>query len=279
MSVDKGAMEAWQKHVMACGECGSAKSTDGLCQTGKNFWRVPGSASMPVVEAVHAEVVRPAMHLVPSKGGTAPPPPHQQVDIAAFSQRVAERVVARTSSGHAIAIPKEKTSSLLDIQISKDVQLRMPERDIEVYSAMKTMIRKYMDLASMMGTHLMAMEQSKQFSRESGVTLNSRETAMVVAQAVRGAGALSANALYSEFSDMTILTMKLGDQIARFMAVDAETRVLMKEVRALGVEMQGEIERSSGGSLVLDETTPRIVRGMRMLAVSLQGEMERRLGT
>jgi hypothetical protein len=124
----------------------------------------------------------------------------------------------------------------------------------------------------------MAMEQSKQFSRESGVTLSSRETAMVVAQAVRGAGAQSADALYNEFSDMTIMTMKLGDQIARFMAVDAETRVLMKEVRALGVEMQGEIERSSSGMLSLDDTSPRIVRAMRMLAVSLQGEMERRLG-
>jgi hypothetical protein len=78
---------------------------------------------------------------------------------------------------------------------------------------------------------------------------------------------------------MTVMTMKLGDSIARFMAVDAETRIIMKEVRGLGVEMQGEIERSTGNALVIDETTPRIVRQMRMLAVTLQGEMERRLGT
>ncbi len=277
MSMDQSAMAAWQKHVMECGECGNAKSTDGLCQTGKNFWRVPGSVSMPVSEAPKVEVVKPAMHLVASKGAVDQQRP--QIDLSAFSQRVAERVVARTTSGHAVAIPKEKTSTLLDIQVSKDVLLRMPERDIEVYSAMKTMIKKYMDLAGMMGMHLMAMEQSRQFSRESGVTLNSRETSMVVAQAVRGAGGRPAQDLYNDFSDMTSMTMHLGDQIARFMAVDAETRVLMKEVRALGVDMQGEVERSSGGVLVFDETTPRIVRAMRMLAVSLQGEMERRLGT
>jgi len=277
--MEAGALESWQRHVMTCGECGNAKSTDSLCQMGKNFWRVPGSVSMPMggETVVEAAPVKPAMHLVPSKPMEAPPRP--QVDLSAFSKRVAERVVARTSTGHAVAIPREKTSSLLDIQISKDVQLRMPERDIEVYSAMKTMIKKYMDLAAMMGSTLMAMEQSKQFSREQGVVLNSRETAMVIAQVVRGTGGPSSEAIYNEFSDMTIMTMKLGDHIARFMAVDAETRVLMKEVRALGVEMQGEIERSSGGTLVFDETTPRIVRGMRMLAVSLQGEMERRLGT
>jgi hypothetical protein len=286
MSVETGALESWQKHVMTCSECGNAKSTDSLCQTGKNFWRVPGSVSMPVpevvsgVQGVHtAEVVRPTMHLVPAK--PVQEQPRQPLDLKIFSQRVAERVVARTSSGHAIAIPLEKTSSLLDIQISKDVQLRMPERDIEVYSAMKTMIRKYMDFASQMGTYLMAMEQSKQFSREQGVTLTSRETAMVVVQVGnhRGMGNLSAEAIYNDFCDMTVMTMKLGDHIARFMAVDAETRVLMKEVRALGVEMQGEIERSAGSTLVFDEATPRIVRQMRMLAVSLQGEMERRLGT
>jgi hypothetical protein len=292
------SLNSWQSHVIQCGVCGSAATANDLCQMGKNFWRVPGSASMPMQQPQPVSVVvAPIVQMPPMPMYGAPVPNHPQAqsqhammtmsspgqafDMNVLSQRVLDRVVARSSSGAAISISREKTSTSVEFSTANGVVLRMPERDIEVYSCMKTMIGKLLRHAEQIGTYMMAREEGKRFAREVGKDLTSDETAMIVAQVGRrrGMGELSPEVLYDEFSVMCGDVMKLGDVIARFMTVDSDTRFLMKDVRALGVEMQGELERSSGGCLALDEATPKIVKQMRMLTVSLQSEMERRLGT
>lgn len=278
----QSSLESWQKHVIECAQCGRAKSATDLCQLGKNYWLVPGSATMPM--DAPREDARPQMHVMRSPATGNEQQGGQQripVDLAAVTRRVTERVVARTSNGHEVAIPIEKTSTLVDIQSAPGVTLRMPSRDIEVYSAMKKMIAMYLGFAERVGTFVMANEESKKYARDAGIQLNSKETALVISNVgnARGMGGLSAASLYQELSEMMVLTMKLGDHIGRFMTVDQETRAVMREIRTLGVEMQGEVERSSGGELVYDDNTSKMVRQMRMLAVSLQGEMDRRLGT
>lgn len=203
------------------------------------------------------------------------------IDIGALASRVSERVIARTTSGAAIAVPMEKTSRAVEIRTSRDVVLRMPERDIEVYSAMKGSIGRLLRLAEMMGTFMIATEESKEMARDAGVVINDRELSLVVQKVTegRGYGGVTAQSLYVEFEEVKGLVIRLGDGMGRFMAVDAETRSVMKAVRSLGVEMQGEVERAIGGVLVLDGESRKVIREMRMLAVSLQGEMERRLGT
>ena len=284
-------LEAWQRHVIECRVCGNAKNANEMCQMGKNFWRVPGSASMPMP----SEAATPQQPYQPqpqpnyqAPRETAPPPqPSMQYqharesDINSIAHRVLERVVARTESGSSIAIPTQKTSRSVEIATAPGVILHMPERDIEVYSTMKGMIGRFLQLAEKLGTFMMAREEAKRFAREAQVIIGDSQTAMIVKQVAdhRGMPNLSAESLYNEFDEMTVMTIKLGDTIARFMAVDTETRHVMRDVRALGIDMKGEIERSSGGRLTLDGETPKVIRQMRMLAVTLQGEMERRLGT
>ena len=276
-------LEAWQRHVLECRVCSAARDASEMCQMGKNFWRVPGSASMPIPQQA-APTQQQAYQPQP------PPQPQSQViqyqhaqqsDLNSIANRVLERVVARTESGSSIAVPMQKTSRSVEIATAPGVILHMPERDIEVYSTMKSMIGRFLMLGEKLGTFMMAREEAKRFAREANVIIADTQTAMIVKQVAdhRGMPGLTAENLYNEFDEMTIMTIKLGDAIARFMAVDGETRHVMRDVRALGIDMKAEIERSSGGKLTLDGETPKVIRQMRMLAVTLQGEMERRLGT
>ncbi len=291
---DISMLEAWQRHVLDCEHCSQARTGDKLCQMGMNFWRIPGSATMPIVQEVHpivpmvsapvppSQQVAMTVNVVPSAVPMSPAPAMAAAfDIGALAARVTERVVARSTSGAAIAVPMEKTSTSVEIRTSRDVVLRMPERDIEVYSAMRGAIPRFLRLAEMMGTFYLAEKEARQMARSAGVMLDDQQTAMVVRQVshARGMGDLSAEQLYAEFEDVKMLVIRLGDYIGRFMAVDTETRAVMRDVRTLGMEMQGELERSPGGRLVVDDSSPQVTRGLRMLAVALQGEMERRLGT
>jgi hypothetical protein len=287
-------LEGWQHHVLVCNQCGSAMVPDNMCQMGKNFWRVPGSASFPIpapaqpVSAPYpggAGTAQPYYQPAPSQGQT----PNQVVnvsigggfDMTAFSSRVFERVVARSSSGMEVAVPMEKTSRLTTFQTAPNVVMQMPERDIEVYASMNVMVQKYLRFANRLGTYMTTVQESKRMGREVGVVIDENQTQAIVAQVAshQRMGSLTPEQLYDEFSDMTNVTIQLADLLGRFMAVDTDTRSLMREARSLGVDMQGELERSIGCRLAVDEHTPKIVRQMRMMAVSLKGEMERRLGT
>jgi len=292
----------WQRHVLECQVCGSARSADEICQVGKNFWGTPGSAMAGVVGGLNGSGVGPGVVVaspspqihhqqtvhVEVMAGQQPSPSSRSVetpapawDLQQFTARAAERVVARTSSGAAISVPMEKTSRAIEIASAPGVILRMPERDIEVYSAMKTVIGRLLRMAEMLGTYLVSLEELKRMGRELNVPVGEAEVALVVRKVSqgRGFGALAPEQLFDEFTAVMQMVVGLGDGMGRFMTVDGETRAVMKEVRSLGVDMKGEVERSPGGRLVLDEDTRRITRNLRMVAVSLQGEIERRLGT
>lgn len=304
MAAQPSILEGWQSHVLACNQCGSAIKPDDMCQIGKNFWRLPGSATFPMAAPPAPPMSSP---FPPSMPVQAPPqyyqaptqlmmqpqptpPPNQVVvnvgggmgfDMSAFSSRVFERVVARSGSGMEVAIPMEKTSKLATFQTAPNVVMQMPERDIEVYASMNVMVQKYLRFANRLGTYMTTVQESRRMGREVGVVIDEGQTQMIVAQVAshQQMGNLTPEQLYDEFMDMTNVTVQLADLLGRFMAVDSDTRALMRDARTLGVDMQGEIERSMGARLVVDEHTPKIVRQMRMMAVSLKGEMERRLGT
>lgn len=296
-------LEGWQHHVLSCVQCGAAIKPDDLCQMGKNFWRVPGSATLPlqqpqvqplpVVPApqpfqqpYHQPYQPPFQHVQPFQE-----PPHQHLsvnvnvggssDLASLANRIVDRVIARSSTGHEVAIPMEKTSKGVVFQTAPGVVMQMPERDIEVYSSMNGMIQKYLRFANRLGTYMTTMQESRRMGREAGIVIGERETSAIVMRVAQQQNMpnLDLSSLYDEFSEISAMTIRLGDLLGRFMAVDSDTRAIMREARALGVSMQGELERSLDGRLVVDEQTPRILRDMRMLAVSLKGEMERRLGT
>jgi hypothetical protein len=309
---DVTLLESWQRHVLECKSCGMAAKPDDMCQMGKNFWRLPGSASFPVeivqpvlppvaaaaqpsqvfapsasapqpIYAHNQPQYQPAAYIETQVAPLMPPPPQNpaRADIERIASHVSERVAARTSTGASVLVPMEKQSRAVSFSTAPGVILHMPERDIEVYSFIKNMIIRYAILTEKLGTYLMAREEGKRFAREQGITLNDRETALVVRRVAdaRGVDGVTSEDLYLEFSEVTTQTIRLGDGMSRFMNVDTETRAIMKEVRQLYVDMQGEVERSSAGQLSLDEQSHRIVRQMRMLAVSLQGELDRRLGT
>ena len=267
-------LEAWQRHVLECRVCSAARDASEMCQMGKNFWRVPGSASMPIPQKQAAPPQQQAYQPQP------PPQPQSQViqyqhaqqsDLNSIANRVLERVVARTESGSSIAVPMQKTSRSVEIATAPGVILHMPERDIEVYSTMKSMIGRFLMLGEKLGTFMMAREEAKRFAREANVIIADTQTAMIVKQVAdhRGMPGLTAENLYNEFDEMTIITIKLGDAIARFMAVDGETRHVMRDVRALGIDMKAEIEYLSGGKLNARRRDTKGDRQMRMLAVTL----------
>lgn len=279
--IEPTLLEAWQRHVLQCAICARARNGQDLCTMGQNFWRIPGSATMPVSQQPQPAAAVSAMPAIPTQAVAvvvnAPP----AFDLNALASRVSERVIARTSTGAAIAVPMEKTSKSVEIRTSRDVTLQMPERDIEVYTIMKGSIGRLMRLAEALGVSILASDEARILSRGAGVVLQDHEVALVVRKATeaRGMGGVTMEQLYGEFSDVSMLVIRLGDAMGRFMMVDAETREVMRDVRKLGIEMQGELERAIGGSLQLDDGMRKITRALRMVAVSLQGEMERRLGT
>lgn len=248
---------------------------------GQNFWRIPGSATMPVAQLPAPVAAAASMSVVPPHAVAVAVNAAPAFDLNALATRVSERVVARTSTGAAIAVPMEKTSKSVEIRTSRDVTLQMPERDIEVYTIMKAAIGRLMRLAEVLGVSILASDEAKILSRGAGVVLQEHEVALVVRKATeaRGMAGVIMEQLYSEFSDVGMMVIRLGDAMGRFMMVDAETREVMRDVRKLGIEMQGELERAIGGTLQLDDGMRKITRALRMVAVSLQGEMERRLGT
>lgn len=294
LAPESSILEMWQRHVLECRACGQARTGTEMCQIGQNFWRIPTSASMPVQGQPQFQGAQPQ---APAMGG-APPghggpaaqagggqafqmPVAPVLDINALASRVAERIVVRTSSGASIAMPMEKTSKLIEFSPSSGVVLRMPERDIEVYSVMRSCIVKFLRFAERVGTCMLATEEAKRMTREQGITLGEKEVALVVQYVSdrRGIGNISLEALYEEFEEVARIVVRLGDAMGRLMGHDSDTRAVIKESRSLGVEMQSEIERAAGRRLVLDNDMRQIVRKMRMLAVSLQTEMDRRLGT
>lgn len=283
------ALEAWQKHVLACEKCGVARNGQELCQVGQNAWRVPGSATLPMTasatmssatasEVVSGPVLLPEEKSVMHVQSRPTPAPF---DLSGFAARVADRVIARASSGAEVAIPRQKTSRAVSFSTAPGVVLHMPERDIEVYSAMRLVIPKLLSLANMLGLMGLVAEEAKNVGRQSGMVLDEAEVALVVSKAAetRGVGGMTSERLYQEFDAVVRVVMSLGDVIGRFMTVDEETRAVMRQVRMLGVEMQSELERAAGGRLIVDGELRRTVKALRMVSVALQSEIDRRLGT
>lgn len=199
--------------------------------------------------------------------------------IANIAERVASKVIARTETGSAIAVPMEKTSKAISFVTAPGVILNMPERDIEVYAEMRQLIMALASLSEMVGKTILVREETKRASKDNNVELDDNQTAMIVMQIGSQFGARSESDLYAAFSDVAQRVLRIGDRMGSFMKVDDDTRKVIRVARSLGIHMQSELERSYGGRLPLDEKMRNIVRGSRLLAMDLQGEIERRIGT
>lgn len=312
------SVEVWKKHVLECGICRNAQSTFDVCPTGRQFWELPppmpptppslpqqstsvftGSyprtyspapqshpaAPAPIIP-IMAGMSRPAAQapLQPQEVAQAlsTPIPANMPDarfIASIARRVADKVVARSETGAAIAVPMEKTSKAVSIMSAPGVILNMPERDIEIYAEMKEAVRVLATLGEMIGKTIMVKEETRRASKDEAIELDEEQTALIVRQIGSQFGAYSEEDLHSHFSMVAGSVLRLGDRLGNFMRVDDETRKIIRAARKLGIEMQTQLERSYGGKLPLDDEMRSIVRQARMLAMDLQGEIERRIGT
>lgn len=200
--------------------------------------------------------------------------------MADIARRVTERVVARTSSGAAIAVPMEKTSRAVSFSTAPGVVMHMPERDIEIYSEMQGMISKIARLADSLSKAVLVAEETKRFVELTpGMErVSQHQVAVVVRRVSSHFGTGSEEELFYEFEQMTAMILRMGDRFGQFMRVDDETRKIIRTSRSLAIDMQGELERDPG-RLRLDEETRRLVRPLRMLALDFQSEIERRVGT
>ncbi len=197
-----------------------------------------------------------------------------------IAERVSEKVIARSHSGAALAVPMEKTSTSVAIATAPGVVLHMPERDIEVYAEMKAMVVKLLGMADRIGKTIMVKEETKRHMRRAnpGKELKEEEVALVVSQ-VGGQFGGNEEDLFYDFEEMAGHVLHLGDRLGSFMRVDDDTRRMMQRTRALAIEMQGEVERAYEGRLAMDTDTRKLVRETRLVALDLQGEIERRVGT
>jgi len=261
-------VEDWKRHVLECKLCSNAKSMQEICPVGRKLCE-PSSSASPAVAPAAVQVATLASSWQPD-----------EKFLANIAHRVAQSVVARTNAGAAVAVPMEKTSALVDFHTSPDVHLRMPERDIEVYAAMRVMIRKMATLAEKLGKTVMVVEETKRHIRSASNEQHAPEeqVALVVRQ-VTGYFGTNEESLFFEFEETARQILVLGDKLGTFMRVDDDTRRVMQNARKVGIEMQGEMERAYDGKLPLDSDMRSIVRMLRMLAMDLQGEIERRIGT
>jgi len=260
-----------------------------ICPVGRTFWEVaPVVTAAPVVTVVSPTVVagepskvepvvvRESLVGEPVQLATMADSGFIR-DIAA---RVSKTVVARSSSGAVALVPMEKTSALIEIRTSRDVMLRMPERDIDVYGAMRNAIRIIATLAEKLGKMVMMVEETKRHIRSATNVKEAPEeqVSLVLAQ-VAGQFGTSEDELYGDFDDTCRMLFALGDKIGSFMTVDDDTRRVMQSARSVGIEMKSELERAYDGKLPLDIDMRKLVRMLRLLAMDLQGEIERRLGS
>lgn len=256
-------VDAWKEHVLQCGLCANAKGLADLCPIGRNFLSTADRAPEP-----------------PPQGQLVPKAPMDSATVNHLAQAAVSRVVAMSSSGAAIAVPMQKTSRSVEIQTGRDVILRMPEKDIEIYSEMKDLIGRLIRLAQALSSAVLVGEEAKKVVRsQPSLDASEEQVALVVRQARTHFGIGSDEALYEEFIDVMRRTLRIGDRLGNFMTVDETTRKIVREVRSLAMDMQGEQERTIGSALKLDDETRKLVRPMRMLAIELQGEIERRVGT
>lgn len=275
MSVPANVVDAWKVHVNQCGLCGNAKSVYELCPIGKNFWSdtapAPQSAPQPVAQTVPQSVQQPMTALATVDPTTA----------VRLGQMVASRVVARSSSGAAVAVPMEKTSRSVEIRTSADVMLRMPERDIEVYAEMRDLIGRLLRTAQAIASAVAVSEETRKVVKNDPKVqaASESEVALIVRHARSHFGIGSDESLYQEFTETAKRVLRMGDRLGNFMRVDETTQRIMRAARALAIEMQGEVERSLSDTLHLDDETRRLIKPMRMFAIDLQGEIERRVGT
>jgi len=199
--------------------------------------------------------------------------------ISNIAERVANKVLARSSSGAAIAVPMEKTSKEISFQTAPGVILNMPERDIEVYAEMRQMVGALATLGELIGKTIMVKEETKRASKEEDFELDEEQTALIISQVGRHFGASTEEDLYSAFQDVSKRVLRLGDRLGSFMKVDDETRRVIRATRMLAIEMESQLELAYGGRLPLDADMRKVVRLSRLLAMDLQGEIERRVGT
>jgi hypothetical protein len=185
--------------------------------------------------------------------------------------------MVKTSSGASIAVPMEKTSSLISFSTAPGVILRMPERDIAVYGEMKDVILRISWVTEVMGAHMLFQGEMQRAAPGA-----SRVDAATTAIDVRRRTGLPIEPLdqvYAAFGDVASRVLRLGDTMGRLMTVDAETRRVIRSLRLLGIRMRGELERSVQGELVIDERSREVIQEARSVAIDLQGEIERRVGT
>lgn len=200
---------------------------------------------------------------------------------AHIASHVAARVVARSTSGAAIAVPMEKTSKAISFSTAPNVVLHMPERDIEVYAEMQTLIRDLVRVASFVSSAMTSEEEAKKFIKQtSGIEqATASEVALIVMHTRAHFGVGSDEQIYYEFSGIASRVLRMGDRLGNFMRVDDETRRISKFARTLAVEMQEVLERSSADGIYMGTETRAAIRSMRLFAIDLQGEIERRVGT
>lgn len=309
MMTNVDTAEQWKRHVLECGICRNAQSPLDVCPMGRQLWAMsPRPQPVPVYQPAPQPVYnvssappspsqqmpsapRPAPVLPIKSSQPKGPPVAESVAISipanmpdakfisAIAERVANKVVARTRSGAAIAVPMEKTSKEVSFSTGPGVVLNMPERDIEIYTEMKQAVGALARLGELVGKTIMVCEETKRESKSSEVELDEEQTALIISQVGRHFGASSQEQLYEAFAQVAQQVLRLGDRLGNFMKVDDETRKVIRSTRTLAIEMESELERSYGGRLPLDTDMRRIVRMARMVAMDLQGEIERRVGT
>jgi hypothetical protein len=197
--------------------------------------------------------------------------------LSSLAAQVSERIMVKTSSGVSIAVPMEKTSSLVSFSTAPGVILRMPERDIAVYGEMKDVIWRISQITEVMGAHMLF--QGEMHHAAPGASRADAATTAIDVRRRTGLPIEPLDQVYGAFGDVASRVLRLGDSMGSLMTVDDETRRVIRSLRMLGIRMRGELERSVQGELVIDERSREVIQEARSVAIDLQGEIERRVGT
>lgn len=273
MNQSAATIDAWKEHVTQCGLCKNAKGLAELCPIGQNFWR-----PAEILSRQEPAPVSPPVQSQPQ----SQPQVHNALThetVASLGNLVASRVVARSASGAAIAVPMEKTSKAVGFSTAPGVQMYMPERDIEIYSEMRDMMPRLLRIAQIISHAATISSETRHVVRSKVESASENEVALVIRHARGQFGLGDDFAIYNEFHDMTRRVLRMGDRLGNFMRVDERTHEIIRACRMLAMDMQGELDRSLSEQLRLDEKTRELAKPLRMLAIDFQGEIERRVGT
>jgi len=194
-----------------------------------------------------------------------PPPPPMAISIA--SPRSAPPALPGLPAHVGLQVVAEQYSAG---KFGVTASVQVPALDVEIMNQMGQVVVVAHTIASRISASLMEVSRT--------VPTRSTETALMVSPGQTQQGP-TVEVIVSEMAQFVVILHNTAERMNHFQGFTESTRQLIREIRLLATDLQGEIETYRMTSAWLPSASLRgVIRQCRVLATELQNEIETRRG-